>query len=85
MRGGAEEAHPMDENFLQAIDTGMPPAGGLGFGVDRMIMLLTGADSIREVIPFPTMKPVGADKSVEEQDKALKDKFRRSLSNDEND
>jgi len=56
-REGDEEAHPMDEDFVRAIETGMPPAGGLGFGVDRMIILLTGADSIREIIPFPIMKP----------------------------
>lgn len=57
LRAGEEEAHPMDEDFVEAIETGMPPAGGMGFGVDRMVILLTGADSIREVIPFPTMKP----------------------------
>lgn len=57
LRAGAEEAHPMDEDFVKAIETGMPPAGGLGFGVDRMIIILTGASSIREVIPFPIMRP----------------------------
>jgi lysyl-tRNA synthetase class 2 len=56
-RAGEEETHPMDENFIEAIETGMPPAGGMGLGVERMIMLLTGSDSIREVIPFPIMKP----------------------------
>ena len=56
MERGDEEAQPYDEAFVEALEHGMPPTGGVGLGIDRLVMMLTGARSLREIVLFPAMR-----------------------------